>query len=141
MWRVSVFACALGVLACTTQEALVTEVDLDTIGYLEPRITMPVGARPIEDYDRYYAMDRIDDRNIVRGIFLLRSSFGGIDRPGTEAVAPGIYRGASTLDLPMIADGGCSVVSFFFDAESLQFVQIATTEDGATAPAVCNGYA
>lgn len=126
MWRVSVFAFALGVLACTTQEALVTEVDLDTIGYLQPRITMPVGARPIEDYDRYYAMDRIDDRNIVRGIFLLRSSFD---------------RGASTLDLPMIADGGCSVVSFFFDAESLQFVQIATTEDGATAPAVCNGYA
>lgn len=119
----------------------VSEVHSDTIAYFEPLIMMPRGARPLEAYDRYYAMERINDRNIVRGVLLLRSSFGGVERQGMTQLAEGsnIYWGEPT-DLPMIADGGCGVITVFFDTVSSQFLQIENDpRDHLIAPAVCNG--
>ncbi len=144
MLAIAVLGCATAPSAETPQTPLhptTSEVHPDTIAYFEPLITMPRGAQPLEAYDRYYAMERINDRNIVRGVFLVRSSFGGVDRAGMTQLAEGsnIYRGAPN-DLPTIADGGCGVITIFFDTVSSQFLQIETDpRDHLTASAVCNG--
>lgn len=142
--------CGLALMACTSPAVeappslhpVVTEVHVDTISYIEARVTMPRGAEPLEAYDRYYAMKRINDRNVVHGVFLLRHSFGDIDRAGMEAVPiPNVYRGAPD-DLPVVADGGCAVVTVYFDTLSFLFWQLeADPRDHLTAPAICNGEA
>jgi len=148
--RLAVAALMLAVSASATHAAeppslhrVVTEVHPDTITYFEPLIRMPSGAQPLAEYDRYYALRRINDRNVVQGVLLLRSAFGDIDRRGMEALMDraNVYRGAPE-DLPVITDGGCAVVTLYFDTHSLHFLQLeAETRDHLTAPAICNGDA
>jgi|GEM_PF-6357543 len=116
-------------------------VSTDTIGVIEARVVLPPSAEPLEAYDRYYALERIGQHNLVHGVFLLRRSFGDVDRTGMVSLGsrPNVYRGAST-DLPIVADGGCAVVSVVFDPVSSSFVQI-EEESGAQFTAVCNGLA
>lgn len=144
---------ALAVLGCATAPAAeppppslhppVSEVGPNLIAHFEPRIVMPPGAQPLAEYDRYYAMERINDRNIVRGVLLLRSAFGDIDRGGMTPVdgLDNVYQGAAD-DLPIVADGGCAVVFLYFDTLSYLFRQLEVSEgDHVTRPAICNGRA
>lgn len=133
--------CAVGLMACATAAA--EPVALETIATMEAQAQMPRGAEAIEAYDRYYAAHRIDDRTVVRGVFLLRSSFGDIDRAGMTAVPdmPNVYRGAAE-DIPVVADGGCAVVTMYFDPQSNHFLQLeADPRAHLTAPSLCNGEA
>ncbi len=137
--------CAVGLMACATAaaEPEAETVTLETIATMEARAQMPRGAEALQAYDRYYAPQRIEDRNVVRGVFLLRSSFGDIDRAGMTAVPdrPNVYRGA-VEDIPVVADGGCAVVTMYFDIESNHFLQLeADPRDHLTAPSLCNGEA
>jgi len=141
--------CALTLAACASApeppslHAPASEVHADTISHIEARISMPRGAQPLEAYDRYYAVERIDDRNIVKGVFLLRSAFGDVDRAGLEPLTDRahVYRGAAA-NMPAVADGGCAVVTTYFDTQSSHFLQLeADPRDHLTAPAVCNGEA
>lgn len=152
MWGLRDLALSMALLSCVAAPPAdrppslhppVSEVHSYIVGYFEPLITMPPGAGPLEAYDRYYAMERINDRNTVRGVLLLRSAYGDIDR-GAMTPLPGhtnVYRGAPD-DLPIVADGGCSVVFLYFDTLSYLFRQLETSErDHITRPAVCNGEA
>jgi hypothetical protein len=145
MRGLAALVCAAALMACATAaaEPEAESVALETIATMEARAQMPRGAQALEAYDRYYAPHRIDDGNVVRGVFLLRSSFGDIDRPGMTAVPEmqNVYRGAAE-DIPVVADGGCAVVTMYFDVQLNHFLQLeAAARDHVTAPSLCNGEA
>jgi len=147
-------ALATALLGCTTAPAAdppappslhppVSEVGPNLIAHFERRIVMPPGAQPLAEYDRYCAMERINDRNIVRGVLLLRSAYGDIDRGGMTPVEglTNVYHGAPD-DIPIVADGGCAVVVLYFDTLSYLFRQLEANEgDHVARPAICNGRA
>lgn len=136
--------CAVGLMACATGATAESEhVTLETIATIEAQAQMPRGAEALEAYDRYYAVQRSEGRDVVRGVFLLRSLFGDIDRAGMTAVRdrPNVYRGAAE-DIPIVADGGCAVVTMYFDIQSNHFLQLqADPRDHLSAPSLCNGEA
>jgi hypothetical protein len=143
----------LGIVACAARpEVISTEVlpsfDPDDTGvrpeaisYLEAHVILPDSAGPLESYDRYYSMGRVGERDVIQGVYLLRRAFGGVERNGMAPVSGrlGVFRGAAD-DLPVVADGGCAVVSVYFDIEARDFLmlQVEGSEEPPT-PALCNG--
>lgn len=126
------------------EEALPAVVVSDeAIRTIESRIEMPPGARPLEEYDRYYSSVRLSAREGVQGVLLLRRSFANVTR-GAMAPVDGmtnVYRGVAD-SMPLVADGGCSVVTLYFDLASQEFVEL--HREGLSierARAVCNGVA
>ncbi len=114
-----------------------------TIREIESQVVMPRGARSLDLYDRYYAPDRIGEREVVVGVFLLRSSFSGQTREGVAPVTAidNVFT-ASATQLPVVMDGGCNVVTIYFDVATQRLMTIRL--DGAdTAPELgaCNGRA
>lgn len=126
------------------EEALPPVVVSDeTIRTIESRIEMPPGARPLEEYDRFYSGGRLSGREGVQGVLLLRETFTHVSR-GEMAPVEGmanVYR-ADADSMPLVADGGCSVVTLYFDLASQEFVEL--HREGLSverARAVCNGVA
>jgi hypothetical protein len=92
------------------------QVNLADIDVLERTLQLPKGAYPLNDYARYYTAETVSHRAMVRGYFLWH---------GPEAA--GRYLRASSVT---VADGGCSVVTVYFDVETRH-----------VAGAYCNGLA
>lgn len=120
-----------------------TSVSEVSIRAIESQVVMPRGARNLELYDRYYALDQLNGREVVVGVFLLRSSFGGTARQGAVAVAaiPNVFT-SPPQQLPVIADGGCSVVTIYFDVTTQRLMPI-RLERADVEPefGACNGLA
>ena len=83
---------------------------------LEQSVTLPKGAHRLADYARYYTAESLHHRRVLRGYFVLK----GPDTPGS-------YLRESPV---IVADGGCSVVTVYFDLKTRR-----------VAGAVCNGLA
>lgn len=81
---------------------------------VEQKLALPAGAAPLSDYLRTYAYLR--DHTVI-GIYVHRGLRK--DRPGRSWV--------ERQDLPRIADGGCAVVTIFYDPSK-----------GASPEALCN---
>ena len=78
---------------------------------------LPVNAHRLNDYARYYTGEIVQGRKLVRGYYLLPPY-------GEE---PGVYLRESN---DLVADGGCSVVTVYYDPATHSFADIR-----------CNGYA
>jgi len=145
MRALAALVCAVGLMASATAvaEPEAHTVATETIETMEAQVRMPRGAAELEAYDRYYALERADGREVVRGVFLRRDVFSDVERDGMSP-APGIenaYRGAAD-DLPVIADGGCAVVYVVFNVETGAFGEISISPGNhVSAPAVCGGDA
>ena len=144
MRALAALACAVGLMASATAgaEPEAQTVAIETIAMMESRVRMPRDAAELEAYDRYYARDRAEGHDLVRGVFLRRDLFGDLDRGGMIP-APGIenaYRG-SAEDLPVLADGGgCAIVYVILNVETGRFGEISITRGNhISAPAVCGG--
>ncbi len=115
---------------------------------IEQQVQLPRGARPFADYARYYAPGR-DGK--VLGIYVipfpppapgescgeLTESFEMKDVPCSpmETQPESIEAGQrlwmrNEMDLPVIHDGGCSVINVTFDPQTRKLEQVA-----------CNGFA
>ena len=73
------------------------------IGYIESHIQMPTGAKPIEQYARFYAQDK--DKGFIHGAYL----------PVGED--PAWTAGIHIVDydkLPIVMDGGCHFIDLVF---------------------------
>ena len=103
-------------------EQIESVVDLDdAVG--SPAETGGSVPHEIENYARFYRMTKIEGRTVVEAVFIMprspiRTLNGHARTPSSEETRfsnPGIY-----LDelLPVIDDGGCSVVSLSFDYDS-----------------------
>jgi hypothetical protein len=119
-----------------------------TVRLIESKVVMPPRADPLADYDRYYMLSTFSPkgmaaRDVVEGRFMLRREFAqkrtyGVAVPGV----PGAFTVARDGRLPNVADGGCAVVTIFFDVQTSDFVRIQEEgrEDEPDKIAVCNGY-
>lgn len=128
----------IGAGARASAQNSVSEASIRTI---ESQIVMPRGARTLELYNRYYALDQLNGREVVVGVFLLRSSFGETVRQGAVTVAaiPNVFT-ALPQQLPLIADGGCSVVTVYFDLTTQRLLPILLEGvDAEPELGACNG--
>ena len=136
-----------GTAVAAPREGVPVIVGPETVRLIESKVVMPRDANALADYDRFYMLRTftprgMTPRDVVEGRFMLRL-MGTHFRKGANAV-PGIpsaftiKRGGS---LPNVADGGCWVVTVFFDLGTARLVEI--NEDGTdeTTLAVCNGVA
>ncbi|UPT63232.1 MAG: hypothetical protein M0D54_01290 [Hyphomonadaceae bacterium JAD_PAG50586_4] len=105
---------------------------------LEKQISMPANASPLDDYDRYYAFQEIEGRPIVVGVLRLRDG-AEVVGSATATTIPNAY--VTTLEaLPVAADGGCAVVTVYFDAQTERLLPVYQRDEVATfVTAVCNG--
>ena len=96
-----------------------------TMEEIEKQVQLPAGAEKLEAYARYYAMDR----NRVVGRYIARSL---VDPENVYYDLPaGQNRWiADHRNLPLISDGGCSVVDVVYDPAKQRVEQ-----------ASCNGVA
>lgn len=125
-----------------------TIVGPDTVRLIESKVVMPRTAKPLVAYDRFYMLRTIRNqdgrlRDVVEGRFMLREPDRAHFREGAVAV-PGVPN-AFTIKrggrLPDVADGGCTVVTIFFDLATRAPIGIVEQYEGAKPePAVCNGY-
>ncbi len=122
-------------------------VTASTVRAIESKIVMPPRADPLANYDRYYMLTTLTaqgmaPRAAVHGRFMLRA-MGTHFRKGAVAV-PGVPN-AFTIErggtLPNVADGGCGVVTIFFDLTTGNLIEIQHDYKGAKPErASCNGY-
>jgi len=72
---------------------------------VEDAVRLPQAAQPLESYVRKYTY--LGDGTVI-GVYVLATM--GVDKPGRSWVAQ--------RDMPVIADGGCSVVTVFYDQKT-----------------------
>ena len=81
-----------------------TEPSLALVRRLESRLKMPKGAFPIDTYVRYYALDRTNTHQKIRGKFIYDPNNAGV-------------RLVVLNKIPQVKDGGCSVLTIEFDLD------------------------
>ncbi|UPT62570.1 MAG: hypothetical protein M0D54_19810 [Hyphomonadaceae bacterium JAD_PAG50586_4] len=133
---------ALLVLASGTRAVAQTSVAETSIRAIEDQMVMPRGAGPLELYSRYYAPDQLNGREVIVGVFLLRDALEETAHTGAVTVAsiPNAFTMASRWQLPLVLDGGCSVVTIYFDLETQRLLPIQL--EGVSAEpelGACNG--
>ena len=115
--------------------------DLDRmIEEIEREMVMPLGAKPLEGYNRFYGFSTISERQVVKGVYL----FQDISVADRYTFAPSTTLGAFKVfeeDFPGIADGGCSVVTVIYDLSVGELVWLQREARGDQEPqlGLCNG--
>lgn len=119
---------------------------------IESKVVMPRGASPLADYDRFYMLRTftpkgLRPRDVVEGRFMSKEIGVGYRRtpPANATPVPGIPD-AFTIErggtLPNVADGGCNIVTIFFDVSTNKLLEIQKDYEGAKPElAMCNGQA
>jgi hypothetical protein len=144
---VMAFVALVGATIATPKANGPSVIGPDTVRLIENKVVMPRGADPLAEYDRFYMLITVPDkgrpsRDVVQGRFMLRTQ-GTHFRKGAVAV-PGIPN-TFTIErggrLPNIADGGCYVVTVYFDLTSGELMELVQYEGAKPELAICNGYA
>jgi hypothetical protein len=135
---------AVTVAASSSAKDLPSIITAPTVRSIESQIVMPRDARPLANYDRYYMLQWIGRDEFVVGRFLERLPHRRRERAGTLPV-PGIL-GAFTVArdgrLPDIADGGCTVVTIYFEVSTWKVMPVQYMgDDDEPELAICNGIA
>jgi hypothetical protein len=86
------------------------------ISKMEPNLSLPEHAYDLNSYARYYSGIIVSGHHVIEGYFIK-----GLGK------RPGVYLNQLHDD---IADGGCSIVTIYYDADKRRM-----------AGAACNGYA
>jgi hypothetical protein len=119
-------AISLGLaVAASISHASDSPLDVTSLHKIESSLKLPKGTKPLASYDRYYAYAVRKGRKFLVGVFLYSPALPGI----AEAV-PGLHILEKESDLPVVLDGGCSVVTVVLDPDSSQEADVS-----------CNGVA
>jgi hypothetical protein len=150
--RLIAAALAVGVVASAHAQISDAAVDPALVSKIEGASVLPPGAAKLADYDRYYgratmaflAPDGSGEREVIAGVWLKRGPT--MPRQNGAVPIPG-QAGAFSLgpdgNLPLVSDGGCSVLTVYFDLKTQAFLFRGPRPPVATPPitAVCNGLA
>ena len=114
-----------------------SEVAPETILLLEQEMVMPPNAGTLEGYTRYYAAGKFADepsrdREVVIGVLVRRLEPLDPSRSTASPVAgvEGAFIVPGVDSLPVIYDGGCSVITVYFDRATEKFF-LPWAEEGA----------
>lgn len=106
-----------------------------TIREIEATVVMPEGAAPLDFYDRFYAYQWKGWRQVIVGVFAYRHP--GVPQHLIGEPVPMLPGAYAVREAPVIFDGGCSVVTIYYDETSKQL--LLTDRDGKQQAAACNG--
>jgi hypothetical protein len=85
------------------------------VAAIERSVVLPRGAEPLTKYSRHYASVGDEAHRVIRGIYLLGDGTGVV---------------VTTADrLPVVFDGGCSVITVEYDALSSAFLEVSCNGD------------
>ena len=122
----SAVAASLGLaVAASISHAADSSLDVAFLHKIESGLKLPSGAKPLVSYDRYYAFAVRGGRKVLVGVFLYSLAL-----PGIAEAAPGLHILGKESDLPVVLDGGCSVVTVVLDPNFPQEAEVS-----------CNGVA
>jgi hypothetical protein len=141
-----------GLAAAAQAQVSDAPVDPDMVTTIESQAVLPPGAAKLADYDRYYGRATMafltptesGERDVIAGVWLKRGPTmprqnGAVPIPGHA----GAFSLGSNGNLPLVSDGGCSVLTLYFDIKTQTFLFRGARPPSATPPitAVCNGVA
>lgn len=107
---------------------------------IERTVMMPESADVLENYTRYYAISDQHETEILIGIFV--SSHWDTERERTPIQGlSNAYFVESDQHLPIIMDGGCGIVTVYFDLEFDRLVGFTQSGMIESKLATCNGVA
>jgi hypothetical protein len=125
-----VFAAALVAFAATSASAIIRPTQgwtptMAQVQRIESKVHMPDGAQAITAYLRFYAGVVDKGRQVIEGVYLARGVVRDmqIDHERDVQISP-------EKDIPFIDDGGCLMVTVYYDVASDTITH-----------AACNGYA
>lgn len=87
-----------------------------TVAEMEKELRLPVGSYPLSSYDRFYAKD-LTQHGVIHGVFRHR-----VGRQGEVRIVP-------SSSLPVIFDGGCSIIRLRYSIATQQVDYIACNGD------------
>ncbi|MBI1361710.1 MAG: hypothetical protein GC155_15640 [Alphaproteobacteria bacterium] len=143
---------ALAAAAQTPQTGSDAPVDPALVAKIEQTAVLPTGALKLADYDRYYGRatmpfltkDSAGDHDVIAGVWLKRGAFGPVQRGAREIAGDaGAYAIVGDGNLPLVFDGGCNVITLYFDLKTQTFLfrGVRPSASQPDASAVCNGTA
>jgi hypothetical protein len=145
-------ALTIGLAAAAHGQVSDAPVDPALVAKIESTSVLPPGAAKLADYDRYYGRATMafltptesGERDVIAGVWLKRGPTmprqnGAVPIPGHA----GAFSLGSDGNLPLVSDGGCSVLTVYFDLKTQTFLFRGPRPPVATPPitAVCNGVA
>lgn len=140
----ALFALGLTLYAVPQATAKATVANT-TVAVIESQMVMPRGAQALAFYDRYYAPRQVSGRDVIVGVFVLRSSINSRTSSTQDATpVSGIAHAFTTVfsQLPVVSDGGCAVVTVFFDVATQRLARIRLEGvDAEPELGACNGRA
>ena len=125
-------AAAMMMLAITTP-AQAAKPDLAMVEALERSVKLPAGTKPLDAYDRYYALETVVGRRMIEGMYQESSddddlaSYQRGDRDPVKYSPPRKGRRhllAKASSLPDIADGECSVIHVYWDIATARIAHV-----------------
>jgi len=104
--------------------AFVTEAaddlpDAATLRKVEEGLKLPPGAASLASYNRYYSYADRDGRKVVVGLLVSAGNF-----PHEAEQPPSVHIVKNEDEMPLIFDGGCSVVNVVIDPLSPQDAKV-----------------
>jgi hypothetical protein len=97
-------ACSLSSACAQARDVNAKQDNTALLDVIESTARLPDGASPLNEYDRFYTV--MGDKTFI-GIYVHRDETGPTQR-----------RWVSQEEMPRIRDGGCSVVTIFFNAST-----------------------
>jgi hypothetical protein len=85
------------------------------VAAIERSVVLPSGAEPLEKYSRHYASVGDKEHRVIRGIYLLGDGTGVIITTAEK--------------LPVVFDGGCSVITVEWDVLARAFLEVSCNGD------------
>jgi hypothetical protein len=121
---ISFAACMITLIGTVRASDLPSEwmPNLDDVASVEATIRMPAGSSSLKKYIRYYAGTVAKGHRVLLGHFELGPTANGAD--GEVRLV------RSKKDLPVVYDGGCSIISFRYDMTEKRVLNLS-----------CNGVA
>jgi hypothetical protein len=90
-----------GAAHANLQDRIGWQPSLATIKKIESQLKLPKSAYSLKRYKRFYAGEIVDGKKVIVGIFLFNGKVRGVEI-------------TDLLHMPVVFDGGCSVLDFKF---------------------------
>lgn len=90
--------------------------ETELISQMEAALRLPEGAEPLDNYARYYAIEGAGGRREVRGVLVKRKDAAGVHLVKANS-------------LPVLFDGGCSVVNVRYSPAEKKFLLVSCNGD------------
>ena len=118
---------------------------ISAVNFIENNVTLPSRVEPLKSYSRYYAKQPQGSDYDIMAVFISNSYTSRLnnDYVGIPDLQNAYF--SQHDKLPIILDGGCSVVTVYFNSQTMKFRKIgdpfSSSLDRTLYDGICNGLA